>query len=364
MQSFRSALTAVLMVVLSSVVAALGLEVAVRVLNDVPVFASTNFVVQALDLIRANTGSMVHDEMLGWKLRDDIYQPNGGFTTGPYGLRMNQNALRAPQTGGVLTVGDSFTAGSGVRDNETWPAQLEGLIGRQVHNAGVGAYGVDQMILRAESLIPVLKPRDLIVGILSQDILRNNFDIYGGGYKPWFKVENGKAVLQGVPVPRVDAKPIGLNVWRSVFGHSFLVHWSMIRLGLLQWWVDNKNRYRQVHPAEGGVAVSCALMDRLVQLQQDQALRVIIVVFWGASEVMQSPPAWFVSPAIECARARGLATLDLYNPLREIGVSDQTKFEPLWIDEGGVLGHPSAQGHAITARMLQEQFFSSAEKPR
>lgn len=66
----------------------------------------------------------------------------------------------------MIAVGDSFTAGSEVADAETWPAQLERLIDGPVINAGVGGYGTDQMILRSESLLPVLQPSAVVVGIL------------------------------------------------------------------------------------------------------------------------------------------------------------------------------------------------------
>ena len=341
----------------SIVVSLVILEVGLRLANNVPVFAPTNFVVQALDLIRANTGVMVHDAEIGWRLVDNLDVRTAGMTTGSYGLRMNGGARRDPPQHAILAVGDSFTAGSGLKDDQSWPAQLEQLIGKPVLNAGAGAYGVDQMVLRAEILTPILHPDTIIVGILSQDILRNNFEIYGGGYKPWFTVENGEAVLHGVPVPRVDSKPMPLGFWRSVFGHSYLVYWTVQRLGYLEWWANNARRYKQVAPDKAGVDVSCALMDRLASLRDKYGTSIIVVFFWGAGEVRQSPPAWFVTPVVACAKQRNFGVLDLYDPLRKIDAEDPARFTRLWLDEGGVLGHPSAEGDAMTAQLLQEMYF-------
>jgi hypothetical protein len=51
--------------------------------------------------------------------------------------------------GYVLVVGDSFTFGEQVSDNETWPACLERKLGRGVDNGGVGGYGTAQALRRA-----------------------------------------------------------------------------------------------------------------------------------------------------------------------------------------------------------------------
>ncbi len=63
----------------------------------------------------------------------------------------------------ILVVGDSFGLGSDVIDAETWPAYLERMVGTQVINAAVGGYALDQIVLRAEDLVPLLRPRMLLV---------------------------------------------------------------------------------------------------------------------------------------------------------------------------------------------------------
>jgi hypothetical protein len=49
----------------------------------------------------------------------------------------------------VLVVGDSYTFGDQVSDNETWPACLERKLGRGVDNGGVTGYGTAQALRRA-----------------------------------------------------------------------------------------------------------------------------------------------------------------------------------------------------------------------
>lgn len=296
---------------------------------------------------------MDHDPLLGWRLRENLFVPGSSFTTGAYGLRMNSNEIRPPAPGGVLAVGDSFTAGSGVADWESWPAQLEQLINQPVHNAAAGAWGVDQMVLRAEQLVPELHPKVLIVSILGQDSLRNNFEIYGGGYKPYFVIENGTAALKGTPVPLVSQRSIEIGPVRKVIGHSYLIHWAMMRLSPAGW-VQDSDRYKKVHADEVGVQISCQLMDRLKRLQDQHGLHVIVAVQYGAAESSAKEPPWYGPPVLECAKQRGFGILDTYPSLKTIADQDQPRFVGLWLNEGGQLGHMSATGNRLIAKLLRE----------
>jgi hypothetical protein len=349
----RRAVEAVSLVVISLGVAFIGLEVLFRSWQGVSLSASENFIIQQLDIIRQNTSVMDYDPLLGWRLRDNLYVKGSGFTTGPFGLRMNSNKIRPPGPGGILAVGDSFTAGSGVIDEDSWPAQLEKMMNQPVHNAAAGAWGVDQMVLRAEQLAPELSPKVLILGILAQDSLRNAFEIYGGGYKPYFIVENGKASLTGVPVPRVSTRPMDIGMVRKIAGHSYLLHWSLMRIWPTRW-VHNHYRYKQVHSDQTGVEISCYLMDRLLRLQNDYGLRIIVAMQYGAAESSAHEPPWYGPPVVECAKQRGFETVDTYPPLKLLADQDRSRFEALWINEGGVLGHMSTAGNKFVAGLFYD----------
>jgi hypothetical protein len=271
---------------------------------------------------------------------------------------MNAASLRPLPAGGIQAVGDSFTAGSGVNDDQAWPARLEALTGLPVLNAGAGAYGVDQMVLRAEQLLPDLRPSTLIVGILGQDSLRNTYEVFGGGYKPYFTVEDGKAVLKGVPAPRVDAAPLALDPMRAVLGHSHLLDSAIKALGWQQWWIDNRLRYKQVHDNKVGVAISCLLMARLAERSRGEGLRVIVLMMYGAGEIEGTPAPWFAADVVACASAQGLEVLDTYGPIRAVLQRDRAAFVELWLDEGGQLGHPSVKGQQFVADLLYRQYFA------
>lgn len=358
MKNLRGAILSLGLLLIATLLALTGAELAWRWLKGVPLGSRDNLVQQALDITRANSFVMAHDPLLGWRLKDGVLVPNGGYATGAMGVRMNDSVIRPLRTRGILAVGDSFTAGSGVRDEEAWPARLEALVGQPVINGAAGAYGVDQMILRAEQLLPAVNPTTLIVGILGQDSLRNNFTVYGGGYKPYFVIEGGKAVLKGVPVPLVDAKPIEVGIVRTVLGHSYMVDAAIKALGLQQWWIDNRLRYKQIHPDKVGVDISCLLMDRLAALKKDKDLRVIVLMMYGAGEVEAQPAPWFGPPVIACARQRGLEAIDSYEPVRAVLRRDRKEFVELWLDEGGQLGHLSPKGNQFMADLLYKTYFA------
>jgi hypothetical protein len=342
-----------LLVVASVAFSFAALEIGMRAAHDLPLVGGPNFIGQALDLVRSNSGAMDFDDRIGWRLKENQGAPGSGYMTTRFGIRANGVPMLKLPAAAILAVGDSFTAGSGVKDEETWPAQLERGLGRPVINAAAGAYGVDQMVLRAELLAPALRPSVLIVGILGQDSLRNSYDVYGGGAKPWFDLEGSQLVLKGVPVRRLEQSNRGLGVLRSVFGHSYLLHWTMTRLGLLKYWIDDSRRYHRVLSDKDGVRVSCLLMDRLNEFKGQFGSEVLIVMLWGAQEATWAEPSWYGAEVVACARKAGHRTLDMHASLHSISRSDPEGFKQLWIDEGGVLGHPSAAGNELTAKALQ-----------
>ena len=324
-----------------------------RAWQRVPLTTTENFIIQQLDIIRQNTGVMEFDTVLGWRLKDNLYAKGSGFTTGLYGLRMNSNEIRPPALGGILAVGDSFTAGSGVIDDDSWPAQLETEIHQPVHNAAAGAWGVDQMVLRAEQLAPELRPKVLILSILGQDSLRNAFEIYGGGYKPYFVIEHGEAVLRGVPVPKVSTRSMDIGILREILGHSYLLHWMLMRVSPTKW-VHDQYRYRQIHSDQIGVEISCHLMDRLLRLQEEYSLRIIVAMQYGASESSAQEPPWYGPPVLACAKKRGFETVDTCPPLKSLADHDHSRFVGLWLNEGGQLGHMSAAGNQFAAELFRD----------
>lgn len=149
---------------------------------------------------------MVFDPTLFWRLRDELRDfPVRGrmerneidFTVGTErGLRRVPGADASGSSGetfDILALGDSCTFGLGVDDAETWPSQLQDLLGdiesARVTNAGVPGYTAYQGRRLLETRGDELKP-DLVVATFGF----NDVDVWGSQSD----LETARAVLEAI----------------------------------------------------------------------------------------------------------------------------------------------------------------------
>jgi hypothetical protein len=252
-----------------------------------------------------------------------------------------------------------------VADAEAWPAVLERTIDTQVIDAAVGGYGLDQLVLRAESLLPLLNPRMLIVQTrLEYGISVARMSVAGGAPKPYFTVENGELALHNSPVPTFASSSRDIGWKRAVLGYSYLVHFVMTRLNLLQWWVSSSSmRIKWELSTEQAKEVSCLLMRRVARIRDQRGIRVALVVQYSAPEIMEQTLHWEAdrSYVVDCAEREGLDVVDPLEPLRALyQSSDLASFQRLWQmqDNNRVYGHMSAEGNRLIANIVAKQLFN------
>ena len=77
------------------------------------------------------------------------WKRNSNITINKKKFRANDNNLTFNNNRKILTVGDSYTFGDQVSNNETWASCLEKNAKIQVDNAGVSGYGTSQAVRRA-----------------------------------------------------------------------------------------------------------------------------------------------------------------------------------------------------------------------
>lgn len=120
-------------------------------------------------------GYSVFDAELGWCVRRAYQGADGRVTIDAEGRR-TRRVYADPLASGVrrwVAVGESFTFGEEVADDEAWTARVEALEpGLELWNYGCGGYGTDQALLRLSR--DVRAPVDgVLVGLMSENIGRN-----------------------------------------------------------------------------------------------------------------------------------------------------------------------------------------------
>ena len=164
----------------------------------------------------------VHHPVRGWTvrpgLRDVPVFEDARLSSTTRGYRGRHDVPQTHPTGKwrVAVLGDSFTFGEDVGDDETFVHQL-GVLHPSLEpvNLGVHAYGHDQMLLTLREEGPWLRPDLVLVGFVHIDLERNRTAFLDYA-KPRFDLSDGQLVLHNVPVPTPDELR-AREVWRSRF---------------------------------------------------------------------------------------------------------------------------------------------------
>jgi hypothetical protein len=126
------------------------------------------------DRVKATTAS----DLLGWdnpaSTTAHSRSCTGEEVTSTYSdERIRLHGKRMPSDAVVLIAGDSYTHGNDVADDETYPAQLERILGVPTANLGVSGYGPDQALLKLESQIERFpRAKVVVLSILYDDTAR------------------------------------------------------------------------------------------------------------------------------------------------------------------------------------------------
>ena len=142
-----------------------------------------------------------YDPELGWDFEVASDRVRGGGKIGP----KSRGAVR------LIALGDSFTWGTEVEDNETYPFYLAKTLPEahrkqaEVLNMGVGGYGIDQALLKYLRHGKPLRPDLVILGIFPHDYDRSRLTFFTYS-KPLFRFDDasGTYTLGNVPVPPPD----------------------------------------------------------------------------------------------------------------------------------------------------------------
>lgn len=331
----------------------LAQEIGLRLYFQKPIFDLRDWRVEGVTVLQ--TGGAEFNPLLGWTQASNV--SGQGFNTLAYGIRKNSANPETLTEGAIVVVGDSFTTGSEVVDEESWPAQLERLLNKRVLNAGVGGYGVDQTVLNAERLLDALKPRLVILGVNERNINLVNYRTYSAP-KPYFVQENGNWIHKNNPVPH-DVKP-ELEPWyKTILAHSYAAHVVLRRFP--DWWFAGGHTQFDL-VSNNADKTSCYLLERLQKKLKSANARGLVVLQYGGPIFAKGEKRQdYVTNFLDCARAQGYETVDEYDALSTIAKRsiEELKKNYVMAQNDRIFGHMSAQGNGLIAGLIAERIQST-----
>jgi len=148
-----------------------------------------------------------------------------------------------------LVVGDSFTFGDNVSDNETWPACLERKLGRGVDNGGVFGYGTAQALRRASLKLAEKSYTTLVlstlVGSYDGDFERDRLSFRTGFPKPAVIHTKNGIGWSAVPDPNTLGSKFNPLHHEALY---FVYERSEILAEMLNWFNIVGDQLTTVHP--------------------------------------------------------------------------------------------------------------------
>jgi hypothetical protein len=264
--------------------------------------------------------------------------------TREHGIRTNGDQRPTRERPITLVVGDSFAFGDEVLDAESWPAALERAIDAPVVNAAMAGFGLDQSVLRAERLAPIIAPDRIVVSFIPHDVRRCAMSIWSGHAKPWFDVDAGG----------LRAHPMGgYAAWRHAIAptlsRSVLIDWLLYD-ALRRDGPDTFEHHR-------GDEVACLLLDRLATLGRESGATVLLLAQpqtplptdtrYPSDPGDPRSDAELASRVIECAKQRRLPVADA---ISIVAALPPARREILFRGKG----HNSPEGNRVIAEIVRE----------
>jgi lysophospholipase L1-like esterase len=170
---------------------------------------------------------------------------------------------RLPGDAVVLAFGDSLTYGTGAAESESYPAQLEKLIGRRVVRAGVPGEVTAQALARLPAALDEHSPRLLLLCIGGNDFLRRLGNSQAeANVREMVKLARGRGVevlLIGTPEPGISVTP---PAFYAGIAQQFTLPYEEAAVGeVLR---DSSLKSDPIHPnAQGYGVIAGRLAERL-----------------------------------------------------------------------------------------------------
>lgn len=265
-----------------------------------------------------------HDPDLGWMnipshRVEDMYGPGKHYTTNARAFRALREYDEKPPAGKyrIVCLGDSFTLGYGVDDDESLVARMEQSSPElEVVNMGLGGFGLDQDYLWYKRDGVDLESDALIFAVIVDDFARVTEDSFLGYQKPLLRAVDGALQIENVPVPDWGSGPTGRRLGR-------LAELLGIGRALLTVRDELAGAPQQAFAAEvpgsalPGTDVAALVFDDLHRLSRERGQH-FVLVYLPCKGLGTEEPTPYTAWLARHAEQRGIPFVDLTAVLAEL----------------------------------------------
>ncbi len=288
---------------------------------------------------RMGKSRLEKDELLGWLPRPSISRE--GETTNSKGMRGSREFPREKPPGvrRIAVLGDSFTYGLDVADEETYCAQMEDVTsGIEVLNFGVNGFGTDQQYLYWKREASRYAPDVVLLGFFLPDVERNVLSVRDLP-KPRFVLEGDELRLIEVPA---------LPMREYVEGRVADCRSTSRVLDLLDYLRRREAPTESALEFQAKMRLGLAILERFqAEVRAQGAFFAVVVI--PHPLLFDDPDQGRLTRAIEACGARaGFPVLDLTPRLREEARARPDR------ELYGDSEHWTGAGHALAAECILE----------
>ncbi len=265
-----------------------------------------------------------YDPQTGWSPRPNSVSVKGLYRYNSVGIRSAPTEYSLEPEAGVLRIalfGDSMTHGDEVVFEDTWGYYLEQWLNQlgvraEVINFGVGGYGMDQALLRWQTLGQQYQPDWVILGLQMENVNRNvNLirSIYRNSTelpfsKPRFILSDTGA-LQPINLPPIPPNEV-IAVMEDFTAWPLAQHEAFYQTGDYEaaWWQQSKF-LALLHE----VALNKPTDERISYALEDEAAQVTLAIIEAFEQSVMAQEARFLT--VYLPRHKHLTTLLSGEPL-------------------------------------------------
>ncbi|MEJ8842726.1 hypothetical protein WG954_10065 [Lacibacter sp. H375] len=315
------------------------------------------------------------DSLLGYRMRPDNFSSLVYDLKQPVPVKTDRNGFRVAHTGeqfsdvnkpvDLLFLGCSFTFGSACKAEETFPYIVARESGMNYINAAVGGYGLAQMMLLANQLIPKYKPRYIIIQRSPWLIERSlsEFAPSRGGYvlpTPYF-IEKGNEFAIDPPVyqspinellPEEDRKIYKGNFLRYYFKKG-ISYFGNQQIQIIKTRIGNILGHKK-RPTDREQEAELFAYSEIIKLAREHGVEVILLHLNNGPITFKanlpiSNYSYRIANADSALRQR-LSSADEQEYVRMFGHWGTKGSDSVFID-----GHPNPLAHKLIATSILEQ---------